>query len=55
MRFILYEKHTQSTLETYFDSIDIQVEGAMEAENIEGIKSLVSAGIGTCIVPHCIG
>jgi DNA-binding transcriptional LysR family regulator len=55
LRLILYGKHTimQSTIEAYFCSMDIQPKVSMEVENIEAIKSLVSAGIGASIVPAC--
>lgn len=55
MRLILYEKHTimQSTIESYFRAMDIEPKISMELENIEAIKSLVSAGIGASIVPVC--
>ncbi len=53
--FILYEDHTimQKTIQAYFRAMDVEPEIIMELENIEAIKSLVSAGLGASIIPSC--
>ncbi len=53
--FILYERHSvmQRVIESFFTKMNISPRISMELENIEAIKSLVSAGLGASIVPIC--
>lgn len=53
--FILYERHSvmQKLIESFFVQMKISPKVTMELENIEAIKSLVSAGLGASIVPLC--
>jgi DNA-binding transcriptional LysR family regulator len=53
--FILYERHSvmQRLIESFFVRMKISPRISMELENIEAIKSLVSAGLGASIVPMC--
>ena len=53
--FILYERHSvmQRLIESFFIKMNISPRISMELENIEAIKSLVSAGLGASIVPIC--
>ena len=53
--FILYERHSvmQKLIESFFVQMKISPKVTMELENIEAIKSLVSAGLGASIVPVC--
>ena len=53
--FILYERHSvmQKLVESFFAEMKISPKVTMELENIEAIKSLVSAGLGASIIPVC--
>ncbi len=53
--FILYQRHTvmQRLIDSFFVQMKISPKISMELENIEAIKSLVSAGLGASIVPLC--
>ena len=53
--FITYLPDTamQSLLESYFKAMKINPRVIMELENIEAIKSLVSAGLGASVLPRC--
>ncbi|HME08179.1 MAG TPA: LysR family transcriptional regulator [Bryobacteraceae bacterium] len=55
LRLILYEKNTamQNLVDSYFESLRITPNIAMEVENNEAIKSLVRAGLGSSILPLC--
>jgi LysR family transcriptional activator of glutamate synthase operon len=43
----------QTVQQHYFDKLGVQPRIAMEMENIEAIKSLVSAGMGAALLPLC--
>jgi DNA-binding transcriptional LysR family regulator len=53
--FILYERQSvmQKLVESFFIRMKISPRILMELENIEAIKSLVSAGLGASVVPLC--
>ncbi|MEO6830093.1 MAG: LysR family transcriptional regulator [Acidobacteriaceae bacterium] len=53
--FITYLPGTamQVLLESYFEAMNINPRVTMELENIEAIKSLVSVGLGTSVLPRC--
>jgi DNA-binding transcriptional LysR family regulator len=53
--FITYLPDTamQSLLESYFKAMKINPRVIMELENIEAIKSLISAGLGASVLPRC--
>jgi DNA-binding transcriptional LysR family regulator len=53
--FILYERHTamQNLIDSFFAQMKVSPRISMQLENIEAIKSLVSAGLGASIVPFC--
>lgn len=43
----------QTVQQNYFDKLGVQPRIVMEMENIEAIKSLVSAGMGAALLPLC--
>ncbi|HXB55618.1 MAG TPA: LysR family transcriptional regulator [Vicinamibacteria bacterium] len=52
--WILYEagSNTRKILEQFFREEEIQVDVAMETENVEIIKSMVAAGLGITLIPY---
>lgn len=55
MNFILYRPNTsmQRVISRWFDEMGIEPKVSVEMENIEAIKSLVSAGLACSILPAC--
>jgi DNA-binding transcriptional LysR family regulator len=52
--WILYEaeSNTRKILEQFFREEEIQVDVAMETENVEIIKAMVAAGLGITLIPY---
>jgi len=53
--FILYQRNTamQDLVDRYFAALGVVPRITMELENIEAIKSLVEAGLGSSVLPLC--
>lgn len=58
LRFILYEQKTvmRNLIDNFFIKLGVTPQIAMVMENIEAIKSLVGAGLGSSVLPiHAVG
>lgn len=55
LNFILYARDTimQSAIDRWFSDLGVNPRVTMEMENIEAVKSLVAAGLGSSVMPAC--